>query len=191
MRRRTYLAKGLKVLTPVQKSCILKGADVTIFTLLTVPREWCTLHCKTVYPVFNFGRSKNKAWLLPDYYHETFLVTKPYIKGAEYWSRGSGSLVAIVAMSGRDNRRHCCCCCCCLLLWKRSPNNIVLLLLLKMQPGMNFNVNSNLDFRCCLTGIQILSLRFCKYRFVYDLNRYFWETFTLFRNCRHETNFWT
>ena len=94
-------------------------------------------------------------------------------------------------MSGRDNRRHCCCCCCCLLLWKRSPNNIILLLLLKMQPGMNFNVNSNLDFRFCLTGIQILSLRFCKYRFVYDLNRYFWETFTLFLNCRHETNFLT
>ena len=112
------------------------------------------------------------------------------MKGAEYWSRGSGSLVAIVAMSGRDKRRHCCCCCCCLLLWKRSPN-IVLLLLLKMQPGMNFNVNSNLDFRFCLTGIQILSLRFCKYRFVYDLNRYFWETFTLFLNCRHETNFLT
>ena len=43
---------GGGVLIPVQKSCILKGADVTIFTLLTVLREWCTLHCKTVYPVF-------------------------------------------------------------------------------------------------------------------------------------------
>jgi hypothetical protein len=43
----------------------------------------------------------------------------------------------------------------------------------KMQPGMNFNVNSNPHFRFCLTGIQILSVRFSKCRFVYDLNRYF------------------
>ena len=42
----------INVLIPVQKSCILKGADVTIFTLFTVLREWCILHCKTVYAVF-------------------------------------------------------------------------------------------------------------------------------------------
>ena len=44
----------------------------------------------------------------------------------------------------------------------------------KMQPGMtSMYINSNPDFRFCLTGIQILSLRFSKCRFVYDLNRYF------------------
>ena len=101
-----------------------------------------------------------------------FFGNKTLHKRSRILKQRIGQLGCHRCLSGRDNRRHCCCCvaaaCCCgrgLLL--------IVLLLLEDAARHDFNVNSNPDFRFCLTGIQILSLRFSKCRFVYDLNRYF------------------
>ena len=159
------------------------------FLRYSVSGVFCTAKLSMRYS--NFGRSKNKVWLLPGYYQTTTMQLfrqQTLHKRSRILKRHQ-----VVASGGRQQKAFscCCCCCCCLLLRKRSTNIVLHTLLLKMQQGMNFNVNSNPDFQFCLTGLQILSLRFSKCRFVCNLNRYFWETITLFHNYRHETNFLT